>query len=864
MSKKTLLKIFLILFLIILPIGFYFIFTSLQKTEKSNPTKIEFYSDSYNETKKESENIDFSKIRPSLPAFNLPLSISQITNLEVLKKIPLSKKDMDFLLRNGFVVIDTPKDIREYEVTTEFTGDIPLRGEDDFYAYYLALYEKELPCIITPDVMLHYYHLFFDIVLSKLEEKLFYEYIWEIVYKLLDKQLEHYNSTTSKDLKEAVKLNICYLSTILELLKPKKSQVVSKKALEEIYPKDLFGEDDIKEILENYTSGFTEFDLEKYKFTTPSLVRDIVNKELNLIEKHASWDQSPIFVYKEDYSQYIPRGHYTNSERLKNYFKALMYLGRMVFLINGSPEISEGETSSNNPHGIISIYDAKKQTIGACILTYDLISDKELFEKWEKIYKITSFFVGYCDDVGPYQYYDVLKRVLGSNIVLDDIEKNYEKIKNLLKVLPYDPKIYSGLGELKLEVFSIHDEENIEKLTKQAKELLQLTKGFKLLGQRFTLDSWVFSELVSPFTGEYIGEKLPLPKDGLPFTYVWNDRYTSNRPFTWVKTFMGREVRGFPRGLDVMAILGSERAYNILENEGDTKYSLFKRQFNKFKLYIDNLKEEDWNRNIYMGWLFTIKTLLRKFGEGYPTFMRTDAYQDRCLNTSLASWVELKHDTQLYVKQSYSIAELGEGEDEEIPLEVMAGYVEPNIDFYKQLLNLLSITKKGLKENFPDKLDYISDIIYKIEGFSNLVEYLGKIVAKELENKFLDKYDYQFIKNFYNSLYSFIRDFSNLSNPSFGKDILKPDILKTTLITDVHTDGNTKLVLEEGTGNIKTMIVAYMLPNNTIILGVGPVLSYYEFKQPIGQRLTDEEWRNMLKGKHPPIPNWTRSFYTGE
>ena len=33
----------------------------------------------------------------------------------------------------------------------------------------------------------------------------------------------------------------------------------------------------------------------------------------------------------EDYSQYIPRGHYTRSEELKKYFKAMMWYGRLTF-----------------------------------------------------------------------------------------------------------------------------------------------------------------------------------------------------------------------------------------------------------------------------------------------------------------------------------------------------------------------------------------------------------------------------------------------------------------------------------------------------------------------------------------------------
>ncbi len=36
----------------------------------------------------------------------------------------------------------------------------------------------------------------------------------------------------------------------------------------------------------------------------------------------------------EDYRQYNPRGHYTRSEDLKMYFKAMMWYGRLTFRLN--------------------------------------------------------------------------------------------------------------------------------------------------------------------------------------------------------------------------------------------------------------------------------------------------------------------------------------------------------------------------------------------------------------------------------------------------------------------------------------------------------------------------------------------------
>jgi len=63
-------------------------------------------------------------------------------------------------------------------------------------------------------------------------------------------------------------------------------------------------------------------------------------------------------------------------------------------------------------------------------------------------------------------------------------------------------------------------------------------------------------------------------------------------------------------------------------------------------------------------------------------------------------------------------------------------------------------------------------------------------------------------------------------------------------------------------GYVKTMLAAYKIPDGRIAVGMGPVMSYYEFKQPIAERLTDESWRDdVLPESAPDEPEWTGSFY---
>ena len=56
--------------------------------------------------------------------------------------------------------------------------------------------------------------------------------------------------------------------------------------------------------------------------------------------------------------------------------------------------------------------------------------------------------------------------------------------------------------------------------------------------------------------------------------------------------------------------------------------------------------------------------------------MRRTAYQRKQLQTQLASWAELRHDTVLYGKQSYSMG---------ILCEYPEGYVEPYPEFFARI-----------------------------------------------------------------------------------------------------------------------------------------------------------------------------------
>ncbi|OHB54428.1 MAG: hypothetical protein A2173_06775 [Planctomycetes bacterium RBG_13_44_8b] len=687
-----------------------------------------------------------SSIEPNSPGYTLPIDLKTIVNYtEADSRFNLTNV-ASLLEQNGFAIM-------------EYDFRVPDANCDDIVKPYELIRKMNIPIFVTADTLLHLYHIQFDETLKDIEERQFIQDIHILTVALLYDALAQYEQYAG-DLKEAARRNVAYLAVAGKLIDP--------------------------------------------NAYVPQLVEDIVASELAKIEAHEGFAESDIFIYREDYSQYVPRGHYTRSEELKRYFKTLMWYGRMAFLLKGA------ENWGQAGGALISTYDAKIQTMQAVLLAQSIDSAKAGKQSgrdiWQRIYTITAFYVGLADDLTPYEYLGAIDKIFGSSFEHADLEDedNFFALKAELALLP-SPKIFGGTGNVYV----------IPPVTPESlDEVLDKTKGMRFMGQRFIPDSYMFQQLVFPEVLEYTGD------------------INAVKPFTYGFTGLGG-ARCYPRGLDTMSLLGSARANTILIEEGDTDYVNYRLQFDKLKAEFDAFDVNDWNRNLYWGWLYSLRALIDEFGEGYPNFMRTQAWEKKELNAALASWTELRHDTILYAKQSYTPIKTS------LPPEV-TGYVEPVPEFYGRLLTLTSMTSEGLQD-----LNALS--IQAQQRMANLEDILTRLIEiadKELTNQILSEDDYAYIRQFGKTLEGAVIGVQETG-------------VKTTLVADVHTHTAEGNVLEEGVGYVDLIIVACPAPDGSTYLAAGPVLSYYEFKHPMSDRLTDEAWRDLLASPNkPPRPAW--------
>jgi hypothetical protein len=78
------------------------------------------------------------------------------------------------------------------------------------------------------------------------------------------------------------------------------------------------------------------------------------------------------------------------------------------------------------------------------------------------------------------------------------------------------------------------------------------------------------------------------------------------------------------------------------------------------RLLVDAHPADLWESSLYNLWLATLRAMspdasaIADPASGLPAVARTEGWGRRLANTQLASWAELRHDTVLYVKQSYT------------------------------------------------------------------------------------------------------------------------------------------------------------------------------------------------------------------
>ncbi|MBO6148960.1 MAG: DUF3160 domain-containing protein, partial [Lachnospiraceae bacterium] len=200
-------------------------------------------------------------------------------------------------------------------------------------------------------------------------------------------------------------------------------------------------------------------------------------------------------------------------------------------------------------------------------------------------------------------------------------------------------------------------------------------------------------------------------------------------------------------------------------------------------------------------------------------------------------------------------------------IEDFRGYVEPEPLIYERFTNLANGTIEGL-----DKYSLLdSDAKRDLGRLSEIAAKLQVMSEKELKDELLTDEEYTFIEDYGGELEHFWHEVYKGEVSGEEAEYMTSMMFPAAVVVDVATDPNGS-VLELGTANPAT-IYAVVSVEGKLRIAKGSVFNFYQFTQPIEERLTDKQWRAMLgidpaeDGDYhwtgdllPDRPKWTESY----
>lgn len=414
------------------------------------------------------------------------------------------------------------------------------------------------------------------------------------------------------------------------------------------------------------------------------------------------------------------------------------------------------------------------QTRSALLLTLAL-RDGEAKDLWQRIYSVTAFFAGTADDATCMDYDPLLTAAYGEDVTAAALPGNDGAFAAFCDSL-------SALAPAAVNSMPVYEDQDRD----------EATAGLRFMGQRYTLDAAAFQRLV----------------------------------YREVDPNARGEQRMLPEALDLPAALGSDTALAILTEQGDTDYPNYDAQMQAVRTALAQAPDEVWSASLYAAWLNALRPLTQTKGEGWPQYMRTDAWARKDLSTMLGSWTELKHDTALYAKQIY--AEMGGPGYEE---RDDRGWVETEPVVFGRLSALSAATAEGLAS-----LGLLEDAdAENLDILAELCRRLMVIAEKELKNELPTDEEFELIKTIGGQLEHFWTE--TVYDEDAG--IYSPQQAPAALVADVATDPN-GAVRQVGTDVDSIYVIVSV--DGSLRIACGSVFAFYQFDRPMSQRMTDSQW----------------------
>lgn len=523
--------------------------------------------------------------------------------------------------------------------------------------------------------------------------------------------------------------------------------------------------------------------------------------------------EMPLFSDRDrklDFSQFTVRGHYTREFRdpatqsqktLGPYFKTMMWLGRIDFLLTPPPAADEPPWTRE---------EIRRMNLGALMLN-ELVDAAGARTTLNSVDEIIRLLVGESDNLTP----EELARILA--------DQNIPDAADLLDDPTYDA-FQSALISTQIGGQRILSDCFVMDPFSATPDTLPVS--FRLLGQRFIVDSYIFSNLVY---------------DRIIFQ---NEKI----------------LRLMPDPLDAAFVLGNDNALPLLKNELDHYHYASKAA--SLRYLVDAYDPAFWDASLVNAWLNAIRLLNPAEDlSAFPFFMRTAAWQQEKLNTQLASWAQLRHDNLLYAKQSYTGMTI---------CSFPHSYVEPYPDFYRQIARFAERAEFVFSHLLQNAWPY-NRITGYFPGLKTIASKLEGIARKELNRQAFNEEEIQFLKTMMIQSGGVCGE---TPYPGWYSELFyDPDDVSRVdyVVADVHTQPTDSFgalvgrILHVGVGKVNLGVFLADSPSSDFqpMAYAGPVMSYYQTITDNFDRLTDERWADYFEPPSPhalPRPDWANIY----
>ncbi|MDY0020442.1 MAG: DUF3160 domain-containing protein, partial [Anaerolineae bacterium] len=349
-------------------------------------------------------------------SYTLPVALEATTNSDLFTFSPAQEA---LLRENGFVV--GPGEWLE------------------FFQPYESLRYQDVPVFITTDSIYHVYHLLFDKLLRDLERESLAPTLVTLTDALVEEAAAQLEETRGTALEDPARRVLGYFAVAQQLISetpPPIPDAVANEVtaeLELIRAHDMIAKSPLLTLPESLAEG-------------PNC------------DPGATPDEAAKF-YCEDYSQYVPRGHYTRDEQLQRYFRTMMWYGRINLRLK-------------------QVRETQMALLITRLIRRTSIGGTPASELWSGIYDPTVFLVGKSDDLSFHEYGPLMDVVYGEEPELDKLADDayLTTFIDVARTLP-PPQINS------MWVYIWEDEDDV-------------TQGFRFMGQRFVLDAYIFEQLI--------------------------------------------------------------------------------------------------------------------------------------------------------------------------------------------------------------------------------------------------------------------------------------------------------------------------------------------------------------------------------